>query len=813
MPTAEDLRQRAMTAVRAGNFAGARTMLERARERAGSDRDQQVLIGLSDAYVEAELHGAEAGLHRCASLLGTTGLSPGTRGRILSQLALLHLRAGDAGAAETSIAQAIPLLGGEPEHLGRAYLTRGNLHLHRREPLAAVSDFEQARDHYARADMAESSGKAEHNIGYAHLLLGDLVTALRHMDDAKGTLSPMTLVMQSTTNQDRAEVMLAAGRPREAARALEAAAAAYGAQGLRRFQAESELVLAKTLLRQDPARARTLARRAARRFARHGSPTWSLRADALAVVAEIEAGGRSRALLTRADELIEVLRLNDLREEADQLGLVTCRLVLRRGDGDLAAARLSRLRVNRRHSIAHRLLSHEVRADLAMANGQHSRARREVTAGLATVHAWQSSFGSLDLQSTLVGHGRGLAGRGLDSALGDGRPHVVYEWSERARALVSRVAPVRPPPDEAIASDLTLLRQLPEGDRTRLEVAERIARHSWAAPGGGEIGEPAALDELMAGLGSDAALVAYVVRPQRTAALVVTDGRADVVPLGDGAQLRNRLDSIAADLDMAASRTDGPMAEAIRASLARNLAWVGATLVEPVLPFLGDRRVVLTPSGGLAGTPWSLLPGLVGRPLTIAPSATRWLELHADAAVGGRVGLVAGPRVERAEEEVTRACHAWPEAEALTGGAASSARVAELAQRVDLLHLAGHGRHSGENPLFSAVELADGPWFGYDIDALGHTPQTVVLSACELGRVSVRSGEEAVGMTAAWLHAGARHVLSSPALVADQVACDALARWHALVAGGAAPAVALAAVGDDVRDGPPLPFLCFGAGW
>ena len=63
-----------------------------------------------------------------------------------------------------------------------------------------------------------------------------------------------------------------------------------------------------------------------------------------------------------------------------------------------------------------------------------------------------------------------------------------------------------------------------------------------------------------------------------------------------------------------------------------------------------------------------------------------------------------------------------------------------------MLHLAGHGRHTGENPLFSAVELADGPWFGYDIDELRRTPATVVLSACELGRVSVRSGEEAIGM-------------------------------------------------------------------
>jgi CHAT domain-containing protein len=113
--------------------------------------------------------------------------------------------------------------------------------------------------------------------------------------------------------------------------------------------------------------------------------------------------------------------------------------------------------------------------------------------------------------------------------------------------------------------------------------------------------------------------------------------------------------------------------------------------------------------------------------------------------------------------------------------------------------------------LFSAVELADGPWFGHDIDLLPQTPSVVVLSACELGQVSVLRGDETVGMTGAWLHAGARTVLSAPALVADELACEGLAQWHRLVAGGARPADALAEVVGET-DGV-LPFLCFGAGW
>jgi hypothetical protein len=276
--------------------------------------------------------------------------------------------------------------------------------------------------------------------------------------------------------------------------------------------------------------------------------------------------------------------------------------------------------------------------------------------------------------------------------------------------------------------------------------------------------------------------------------------------------VRERLDRIAADLDFAAHHPGGSFGETVQGSLRHDLAEVADRLVTPLLPLLADRRLVLTPSALLAGTPWTLLPGLRGRPLTVPTSASRWLEQVATRARRPvRVGLVAGPRVARADEEIERAAAAWPSADVLHGDDANAAKVGEIASRVDVLHLAGHGVHAGDHPLFSTVELADGPWFGHDLDLLARTPSIVVLSACNLGQVSVLRGEESVGMTAAWVHAGARTVLSSPALVADDVACVALAHWHRLLAGGAAPADALAEVVE--ASGAVVPFLCFGAGW
>ncbi|HET8605093.1 MAG TPA: CHAT domain-containing protein [Marmoricola sp.] len=819
MHTAEQLRVQAARAVRRGNFAGARALLDRARRRA-DDPDQRALLRLTEAYIDAEREGNPAqAIRDCRALLDAPGLSEVVRGRIWAQLGLLQLRSGDAEQALACFSDAVTRLGSSPEQLGRALLNRGNLHLQRHQPDLAAADLRLAAAQFGAAGARESQARAQHNLGYARMLTGDLVEALRLMDAAGRVLLPLSPVSRAQSEQDRAEVLLAAGRPREAIAALEAAVAAYGSRRLRRFQAECELVLARTLVREEPRRARQVARRSARRFRDQGSTVWAVRADALAVVAEIEAGGRAPSLLARADGLVAELRAAGQHREADRLALQAARLAARRGAADDASGRVAAVRMGRRTPVDTRLLAREVRAELARASGHPGRARQHVRAGLADLHEWQSTFGSLDLQSTLVAHGDPLARLGLRLALDDGSPEVVFEWSERARALAARVTPIRPPGDPGLAAVLAELRALGETGppARRAELQEQVRRQSWYGEGGGRVGEPASYEDLRATLHHhDAALLAHIVVDGAVHALVVTDRRAAVTPLADAASVRRLLDRVAVDLDLAASRSAGPMGAAVLGSLHDDLARAAAALVDPVLPLLGERRAVLTPSALLAGTPWTLLPGLAGRPLTVPPSATRWRQV-----VGrplpreAQVGLVAGPGVPRAGDEVVRAAAAWQTAEVLVQEKATAGHASELAERVDVLHVAGHGHHAHENPLFSSIDLADGPWFGYDVDTLARTPDVVVLSACELGRASVRSAEETVGMTAAWLHAGARTALSSPGLVADEVAGEALADWHGLVAAGATPADALAEVGTTHagRAAAPLPFVCFGAGW
>jgi hypothetical protein len=370
-----------------------------------------------------------------------------------------------------------------------------------------------------------------------------------------------------------------------------------------------------------------------------------------------------------------------------------------------------------------------------------------------------------------------------------------------------------------MAADLAELREIAhareDARRTdperEAELRQRVRERAWHHQGSGEVSDPIELAELQDALGAGNALVAYVVTGNRVIALVVTETAATQVDLGERTTLDGVLDGLLPDLDMAAAELPDALAGAVRRELGARLDRLATLLVAPVLTTVGDRQVVLTPSGLLAAVPWSLLTGFAGRPVTVAQSATSWLARRERPLRSGSAGLVAGPRVDRAEDEVLAAAKEWGRAHVLTGAAVTAEAVSGLATGVDVLHVAAHGKHSAENPMFSGLELIDGPWYGYDIDQLRAVPDVVVLSACEVGASTVRWGEELIGMTGAWLHAGSRRVVASAAAVNDVAAFDALVRVHERLAAGADPAAALAdAVPAFTADAPPVPLVCFG---
>jgi tetratricopeptide (TPR) repeat protein len=723
---------------------------------------------------------------------------------------------GETGSALEAFGLGIEDLSDRLE-LGKAHINRGTVHLSQGSAGLAANDFARAVQLLDEADVPIEGAMARHNLGYAYFLQGDLVTALTHMDNVRPVLVPQSPVLGAICNQDRAEVLMAAGLTRSGLSALDESARTLGQHRLAQRRAEAELTIARASLGSDPERALAAARAARSRFSRTKTPAHRVRAEALVLGAEVRLHRSGPSLIRRADELAEELSRLDMPWWAIDLRLDAALVALRRSEVDEARRRLAGVRVPARAPLAVRLRERDVRAALAERTGRRADALGHLRRGLADLHEWQSSFGSLDLQTMVTGHGRRLAVRGLRVAVATGSPEVLFEWSERARMLASRVQPVRVPRDEQVLEDLQELRSLAAVEDPTREVAvrqaelrERVRERAWQHRGSGEYDDPASQADVRTRLRPHQALVAYVVTEDVTA-LVVTRDCAIVVGLGRTADLQALLGGLLPDLDMAAAELPDVFAQAIRSELRGRLRRLDDVLLAPLSDVIGDRELVLTPSGALAGVPWSILPSNRGRSVIVAQSATSWLARTETDLRSSSAGFVAGPRVAQAEAETSAAAQAWPGSRVLHGNEATAAAVSELAGQVDVLHVSAHGRHSSENPLFSGFELADGPWFGYDIDTLDSVPDVVLLSACEVGRSTLRGGEELIGMTAAWLHAGARCVIASAAAINDAVAHDVLVAVHRGLADGLAPATALAqAVAAVDPDGPPAPLICFG---
>jgi hypothetical protein len=705
----------------------------------------------------------------------------------------------------------------DPVERGKALSNRGGVYLATGAGSRAAADLEEAVRLFRGSGHEVEAAMAEHNLGCADMLRGDLVSALRHMDAVRPVLLPLSPVGVAITNQDRAEVLMAAGMTRSALGVLDEAARTFGQHRMPHRRGEAELLIARTALADDPRRSLVTARAARARFTRVGAPALRLKAEALAHGAEVRLGSTRPSLVSRGDLLDAELDARGLPWWAIDIRLDTALVLLRRGQLEPARERLSRIRVSARAPLAVRLRERDVRAALAERTGRREDALAHLRRGLADLHEWQSSFGSLDLQTMVTGHGRRLAVRGLRVAVASGDPEVLFEWSERARTLASRVQPVRVPVDEDVQGHLQELRTLAStedpsrsGAARQSELRERVRERAWQHRGSGEYDEPASLAEVRSQLGAGRALVAHVVTNREVAALVVTDEATSVVRLGPRSALDALVGGLLPDLDMAAAELSG-FADVIRAELRSRLRRLDDLLVARLTEVVGERDLVLTPSGALATVPWTILPSNRRRAVTVAQSATSWLLRTASPLRARSAGFVAGPRVAQAESEITAAAAAWPRATLLQGGEATASAVTGLAGSVDVLHVSAHGRHSSENPLFSGFELADGPWFGYDIDQLSSVPDVVLLSACEVGRSTLRGGEELIGMTAAWLHAGSRCVIASAAAINDEVAHDVLVVLHRELAAGLHPAAALASALAEVDpDGPPAPLVCFG---
>ena len=169
----------------------------------------------------------------------------------------------------------------------------------------------------------------------------------------------------------------------------------------------------------------------------------------------------------------------------------------------------------------------------------------------------------------------------------------------------------------------------------------------------------------------------------------------------------------------------------------------------------------------------------------------------------------------RARDEVDAVARAWGRHTGVgsvttTPGYAADADVRSALASSSVVHLAAHGHHVDQSPLFSSLDVADGPVFAHEL-AAPVAAELVILSACDVGRSRGRVGDEPLGLAAALLILGVQCVVAATSPVHDVVAAAAMGDLHERLVDGTDVATALQQTARQVEGGES--FCAYGSTW
>jgi CHAT domain-containing protein/Tfp pilus assembly protein PilF len=175
------------------------------------------------------------------------------------------------------------------------------------------------------------------------------------------------------------------------------------------------------------------------------------------------------------------------------------------------------------------------------------------------------------------------------------------------------------------------------------------------------------------------------------------------------------------------------------------------------------------------------------------------------------------PPLPHTEGEVEKIRAHFKRAVVRTRSAATEAAFKSEAGRARLLHLATHGALDAETVWHSKIELAlapaidqqgeDGHLYTYEIFNLDLVADLVVLSACQSGLGKLRPGEGLVGMSRAFLYAGAPSLVATLWSIPDRATAELMGKFYGYLRQGLNKRRALQRAQTDlVQDGYTDPF-------
>jgi CHAT domain-containing protein/tetratricopeptide (TPR) repeat protein len=707
--------------------------------------------------------------------------------------------------------RAVSLLSGSGDLVweARALSHRATAHLALGAVARADVDYLQAEALYAQTDQVLEYASARHDRGATAFARGDLPAALALLDDAQRLVDQLE-VFEPDLFVTRVQVLLAAELHVEARRvALDGVARSVHVRGSATRRAELLLSAAMAAGAAGDAGAAAEHSAQALRMFRHQDRTWwAARAQLVLLESRFKSGDRSVGLQRQASRLAAVLDSVDAAHGVDA-HLLAGRVAMARDRAAAGARHLRAAAAHRPRDIRARATGWLARAVLADAEGRHRDMLRACGRGLDMVDTYLGTLGATEMRAQATARGGELARLALAHSVRTGRPERLLFWSERWRATTLTAQPLHRHTDPELTRDLaalrTLARRLREGPsagvpgllREQRRLEEAIRRRAMHRPGtGNRQTAPVRTAELQEVLGETDLVELTDVEGQLFAVVVSGDRAPSLHRVGDTAVAERALAHLLFALRRESSR---------RGQAPLDLQQIGTrlqhALLGPVVEALRHPSVVLVPTGSLHAVPWALLPGLEGRAVTVAPSATTWVRARRSGpAVDRRVVLVGGPHLSTGATEVRRLAERYPEAILLVDGKATSEQVLAAMDGAWLVHVAAHGTFRADSPLLSALELDDGPLTVYDLERLGQAPRRVVLSSCNSAVGAPSGADELLGVVSALMTLGSVGVVASVVPVDDPGTVPFMVALHGLLSElplGEALAAAARSVGDD----------------
>jgi len=665
---------------------------------------------------------------------------------------------------------------------------------------------------------------------------GQLVDGLRQAEKAEAMLRAAGAGPPLGEHyMELADTLLDLRLLREATVKAQSAADEFARHGIQLMGGEAELRIAQiALIAGDWPRSAESASRVATQFRQQRRPAWVARAELIAAEAARQAGSATRHHLKRARIAARTLDRLGAAAAAVQAHLTAGRIAA--DLGDVAKARSSLRRtydLSRKAPVLLRVDGRLAAAIAAQLEDRPPDVLRHCRAGLADLRRHRGALASMELRALAGAHGFELGVMGIEALVRTGSPARMFDWLEQVRAVFLMTA--EPEPTGEHADALGELRathaklaaaRLSGSDPTPLlarqaALESTIRRAAWSrtATVTQDTGTIPSRSDLRRQLDGRVLVVqALRVRTGDVFAVLLEPRRTRIVPLAPLKDVIYEADALRFALRQLASSPSAGTASAARTAAYRAAAEHGLRqLRQMMIQPLGlppDLPIVVVPQSRLHALPWSALHDA---PIELAPSATLWWRSTQRRAQATGVALVAGKDLPGADTEVQLLHQLYPDATVLTPPASTSTATADALGRVELAHLACHGRLRADNPTFSALDLADGLLTVHELDLRGIAPHRVVLASCEAAADTAYEGEEMLGFVSALLTRGTAGLIASPIQVSDLDTIPLMAELHGQMVKGARMAEALHTARQTVDQSDPVglatwsAFIAYGA--